>query len=794
MLKRYIFSEINIFSRKSHYRKMVIFYSCFTLSIITLSSFILISHFNKILTNEARTSNKKLLTQINIYSDTILYESVNSLVNEKFLSLSSDKNILDFFLSSRPNDTDVLYRVYNNLLSVVSGSSIIDSIYVYRLSDNTLISSREGVFLSILKSDDTMSRYVNFKLIEDMMSSQTSNKWVSPFENNEFLNEINAFQPNQPIISFIQSVPIIAQSSNKLGYVVININEKRLYDSINHISDINFGELLVLDTSGKVFLHSKRSEILKSINLEGYTKDTLYESNGFKISGMDDGYYSIAWTRSRLNNWVYVLITPVNILNRELYLAKQLAVALTAFIAMFALLGLRFITFRLYKPIQVLFRSTTDKFNIKDKNTDELAIIGSVIDTLSTKVDEMEDIIQRNQGVIRYQLAIDIISGNISEIDVINERLKLIDEQMPYSNFCILIAEPDVRGINLLTHEQREYTIYKIIEMMDSYFCTGCMHISVPLNPKRIMAILNFESYEYVQSKLLALMQQVKAQTGLNCNIAFSGKTDDILHIHSFYEQGEYLLKYSFIYNYGNIFIQDIMNGFKKNDKCFDFSILDSLPELLKSCKISVIKEKITQIFSLFKNGNYSYDHVQSMLIQLFGVFCKVVKEQKMDESIDINSIFLDFNAILSLDECHQWIFNLIDIYEKNVTERNTFIDTVFIDRISAYICENVEGQLSLNSVAEEFKISPNYLSKIFKDGTGMKFSDFLLQKKLEKAKELLLSDKKITITQIANMLGYYNSTYFISLFKRNFGITPGMFRKENLSPASEDANNYSPN
>jgi len=123
----------------------------------------------------------------------------------------------------------------------------------------------------------------------------------------------------------------------------------------------------------------------------------------------------------------------------------------------------------------------------------------------------------------------------------------------------------------------------------------------------------------------------------------------------------------------------------------------------------------------------------------------------------------------------------LIDAYETGINNRNSSINTDFIDKITAYICENIESQLSLSSVAEVFKISPNYLSKIFKEGSGTNFSDFLVQKKIEKAKELLLADKKIAVSDIAKKLGYYSTTYFISLFKENYGITPSMLRKSKL-------------
>jgi YesN/AraC family two-component response regulator len=85
---------------------------------------------------------------------------------------------------------------------------------------------------------------------------------------------------------------------------------------------------------------------------------------------------------------------------------------------------------------------------------------------------------------------------------------------------------------------------------------------------------------------------------------------------------------------------------------------------------------------------------------------------------------------------------------------------------------------LSLNSVADHFGISPNYLSSFFKLTTEKNFSDFIVEAKLEKASKLLLEQKRINVAAIANELGYSNHSYFDKLFKERFGLSPIQYRK----------------
>jgi len=775
MLRQHFLKWIKVATKKSHYKKMILFYSAFTLFIISFSSFLLISHFNAALTNEAKVSNSRLLMQVKIYSDTLLRESINSLISEKFLDLYRDKNVLDFFSINQSDNYGVLLRIYDDLSIIATSSSIIDSIYVYRNFDKTLVSSREGICTFIADSADAERLSINFKPIEELLPyQQPCSKWISPLENIDFMQD-------QPIITFIQSIPLIAQENNVAGFVVVNINERRFYQSINHVSDANMNEFMIMDTEGRIFSQSRRNEVFNTADINGYLKETLDINDGFMVTPINEKFYGISWTTSVLNNWKYISITPVDIINKELFIAKQFAVILIVFTSLFTLLGLRFITSRLYKPIRVLFKSTVEKFDVQSGNDNELMVIDKVIKNLSSRVEEMSNTISENQGIIRHRTVMDIINGSISEQEELIERLNTVDVYMSNSLFCIMITDMDKRSFNLLTPKQKEYVIYKIIEMIDNSLNEICTCISISPNTKFVATIMNFEDWECIKARIPSIIQAIRSYTGVDCNMALSGNTDSMLNLSSFYECTQSILKYEFIYNYGNVFIYDAMVQLEKNDRLFDPSQLDDITILLKSCRISVVKEEVKKLFNILKTGNYTYEHVQNTLVQFIGMFCKVIKEQNIDSGFDKKSIFSRFNRISSLDECHQWLLELTDIYETDINNRNSSINTDFIDKITVYICENIESQLSLSSVAEAFKISPNYLSKIFKEGSGTNFSDFVVQKKIEKAKELLLADKKITVSDIAKKLGYYSTTYFISLFKENYGITPSMLRKSKL-------------
>ncbi|MDO5408668.1 MAG: response regulator [Eubacteriales bacterium] len=94
-------------------------------------------------------------------------------------------------------------------------------------------------------------------------------------------------------------------------------------------------------------------------------------------------------------------------------------------------------------------------------------------------------------------------------------------------------------------------------------------------------------------------------------------------------------------------------------------------------------------------------------------------------------------------------------------------------------IAQNLNNEnFGLEQLAEELHFSSNYVRRLFKSGTGICFSDYLQQQRMELARELLQhTDRKIQ--SISEAVGYSNQQYFARSFKKYYGCTPTAFREE---------------
>ena len=94
------------------------------------------------------------------------------------------------------------------------------------------------------------------------------------------------------------------------------------------------------------------------------------------------------------------------------------------------------------------------------------------------------------------------------------------------------------------------------------------------------------------------------------------------------------------------------------------------------------------------------------------------------------------------------------------------------------YIDEHLAEDISVSSIAESLYITPNYFSRLFKRITGEGCNEYIVRKRIEKAKSLL-ETTSIRTGKIAMMVGYRDTNYFSLAFKKHTGKSPTKYREE---------------
>ena len=139
---------------------------------------------------------------------------------------------------------------------------------------------------------------------------------------------------------------------------------------------------------------------------------------------------------------------------------------------------------------------------------------------------------------------------------------------------------------------------------------------------------------------------------------------------------------------------------------------------------------------------------------------------QIIDSCTDINSVTENLSKIL---------LDILDVFRQ--TQNISFSQNNLVAQVIEYIDESYMNPLtSLSATAEKFKVSDSHLSRVFKSSTGKRFTEYLIYKRVEKAKELLVSSQH-KVNDISALVGYDNQISFMRIFKKYTGVTPSEYR-----------------
>ena len=131
---------------------------------------------------------------------------------------------------------------------------------------------------------------------------------------------------------------------------------------------------------------------------------------------------------------------------------------------------------------------------------------------------------------------------------------------------------------------------------------------------------------------------------------------------------------------------------------------------------------------------------------------------------------------ILTLDESYVLTNEMMRNYCLLVKKHSLKEYSYLIGKAITLISYDLSADLSLNSIAKQLNVNPSYLSNLFKKECHITLTEYVTQKRIEKAVNLL-NNTDIQIQTIAYECGISDTNYFIKLFKKQTGLTPSKYR-----------------
>ena len=195
--------------------------------------------------------------------------------------------------------------------------------------------------------------------------------------------------------------------------------------------------------------------------------------------------------------------------------------------------------------------------------------------------------------------------------------------------------------------------------------------------------------------------------------------------------------------------------------------LMTEIPDQVKLSQWEKVDAEIMNVIQLFENIGSNSLYVQQRILEVLLVVSRVLAELGVETgSLFYTSQTQDYRRLRI--ETTQ----LLEKMRSRYSEYYHRLELDTVEQIKKHIMEHSHKEISLDSLGRKMGLSPNYISKLFKEKMGINYIDFLTQCRIEKAKRLM-HDPNRSIKEIAIEVGYHEPNYFSKVFKKIVHIPP---------------------
>ncbi|TAH72905.1 MAG: response regulator transcription factor [Anaerolineaceae bacterium] len=349
----------------------------------------------------------------------------------------------------------------------------------------------------------------------------------------------------------------------------------------------------------------------------------------------------------------------------------------------------------------------------------------------------------------------------------IRREIKLYGMDFKYNNFCVAILSQKTEdsGQEITVNSEKKELIQKGIANVDS--------IVVDNNLVLICKDIN---YINVREQLLKNNERMKREYNDSFFISIGHDVANWEDINFSYECAKLLTDYKFLYKeLEAVSIDDLKTVYMEGKGNF----AEPICELIDIGDKDSIEETLRNLKSFYKSKVMNETEIKVQVIQnivlLFGMLEKKYLD-KVAEFPDFDMAIDNIKKSDSLDE----MMKFVNMFSIEVADKIgiTTTDNI-VKRVLAYMERNYVQDLKLEDIAKIFSYNSAYLGKVFKKIAGDSFNSELNRIRIDNAKRLLL-ETDLKVYQISEQVGYSNTDYFYTKFRKYVGLSPKDFIEQN--------------
>lgn len=282
----------------------------------------------------------------------------------------------------------------------------------------------------------------------------------------------------------------------------------------------------------------------------------------------------------------------------------------------------------------------------------------------------------------------------------------------------------------------------------------------------------------FVENFFLALQKETEMAVHICCQ---KEKTEQA-ELWNYAKRLRNMMKKSLVIGKSKIFyLEDEVNSRNDMIEIVKMKLNTYIKNYFISTNIENFMNEITMIFKYMKSNHAPQESIEKICIYVLKLleFSNQGYEREKLEELQ-NLMLKDISMSLSEEEMFETllqIFATVNNSGEEVPEEDE------VERLLEYIDERYLTIESMEEIAGEFGYNYAYLSRMFKKKVGKSMGRYITDKKMELAKELLLNQTELKVTEVSNLCGYGDYRYFSRVFKSEVGVSPSDYKENYKVP-----------
>ena len=719
----------------------------FIVLMLSLISFLFFINYDNFVLSLLYSYSKSNLSQTSYIADSML-ESIYTIFNQ--LSFNSSASLLMY--SAKEGDNYTLDAL-NWLSSYVNTNNNLESIYIYNARQSKVSYGIKNMGSGIESQNDFFDK----QFISDISSGKISR--TLPIV--RITGKLASFPSasHKAVYSFV-FVNNKNNSTSPDGAIIINFSEDSFHNILSYLNKSKNQAAFILDNNGVVISNNSAFPFLQKISDRAFVKQIKNSNSdsGYFISNINDSKSFVTFVQSNKSNWKFVSIVPYSSVTSPLHKIRLIFVFIYLIILLIGISVSIFISKQLNKPYNIM----SDKIDNLEKQS------RSSSNYLKQKF--LHDFLYNSDSFSR--------STALQKFEQFNIKLSLdkpfsmimfkIDS---YDHFC---AEYNFRDRNLY-----KFAITNIASEICSKHCTN----ETVIFEDHIVMLVNCNESNLLFNIAQEICKLILKHLEISCSAVISSSISLPENINNLYNEISAASYYRMFFGHKSIFFSSEVLAREESVYIYPEKKVKQLLNSIMLGKLLDSKQIYLEIVSDLEKCNYNtfIQTIMRFAFEFSNTICTLEKNSNFSRIFNLNSFISEFPHFETIEDVNSIFFKAFNaIASSNDGKKEREHDDIVKNVKQIVNQEYGDQNLSLNEIADKVKVSSSFLRHLFKSSTNQSLSDYINIVRIEKAKGLLKTTS-LSISDISDQIGFINSSYFFTVFKKMNGVTPNEFRRSKV-------------